>query len=327
MTITRGVSARRDSQPVRVVLCAILVAGYAAAQVDSTAITEPVLGLVFDAAAKNVRPLVGIPAASRVGGTLSGTPLTAAAISSPQAYALALEDGTGAALLVSQSGRQPLSGVRAGALQSVLSPGGTAAALYFADTGKASIFTGLPGAPMFVRDVTLDGPPTALAVSDDGVTLAAVVNLTAGQATVFSYSSDGSGQALAHDTAFPSLEFVPGGANLLIATQTAVYLYAAQGLQLLADQHDGIAGVVGAAPSDDGARVFIAMQSGQVAVRDVAAATQTLLSCSCQPAGLWRLRGRAVFRLNELGAAPLWVVDGDAPQPRILFVAMPIGGN
>jgi hypothetical protein len=175
--------------------------------------------------------------------------------------------------------------------------------------------------------VTLDGPASALAVSDDGATLAAVINPTAGQPTVFSYTSDGSGQALLHDTGFPSLEFVPGSNSFLIATPTAVYLYATQGLKLLADEHDGIAGVVGAAPSDDGARVFIAMQSGQVAVRDVAASTQTLLSCSCQPAGLWRLRGRAVFRLNELGAAPLWVVDGDAPQPRILFVAMPIGGN
>jgi hypothetical protein len=165
-------------------------------------------------------------------------------------------------------------------------------------------------------------------VSDDGGSLAAVISLGANQATVFSYSPDSAGQALLSDRLFPSLEFVPGGTALVMSTQSAVYLYQShQGLQLLTDQRDGVTNVVGAAASGDGTRVFIAMQSGQVAVRDLAASTQTLLSCSCQPAGMWRLRGKSVFRLNELGAGPLWVVDGDASAPRILFVAMPAGGN
>jgi hypothetical protein len=200
--------------------------------------------------------------------------------------------------------------------------------VYFNDTGKASILTGLPDAGQVLRDVTLDGAPSALAVSDDGTSLAAVVNLAANQGTVFSYPADGAGQALLSDRQFASLEFVPGGTTLLMATQSAVYLYQGrQGLQSLADQRDGLANVVGAAASGDGTRVFIGMQSGQVVVRDLAASTQTVLSCSCQPAGMWRLRGKAVFRLNELGAGPLWVVDGDAAAPRILFVAMPAGGN
>jgi len=313
----------------RMVLCALLLAGSAAAQMNSNAITQPVLGLVFDAQTQTIRALTGIPAASIVGGSIdAGTPLGAVAISSERAYALAVEVDSGAAVLVSQSGRQVLPGVRAGALRTALSPRGKAAALYFGDSGKALILTGLPDAPQILREVTLDGPPSMLAVSDDGAGLAAVVNLTGNDTTVFSYPPAGAGQALLHDPGFTSLEFVPGSATLLMATQTAVYLYqGSQGLQLLADQRDGLANVVGAGASGDGARVFIAMQSGQVAVRNLADATQTLLSCSCQPAGMWRLRGKAVFRLNELGAAPLWVVDGSAADPRILFVAMPAGGN
>ena len=311
----------------RIVLCALAVAGSAAAQSGSTAITAPVLGLVFDAGAQTVRPLMGIPAASQVGGTLNGTPLSAVAIASGQAYALALENGTGAALLVSQSGRQPLAGVRAGAQLAAVSPLGTAAALFYGDTGKASILTGLPDAPQVLREITLDGVPAAMAVSDDGAALAAAISLAANQSTVFWYSAGGAGQALLSDLLFPSLEFVPGGTSLVIATQTAVYLNQSQGLQLLADQRDGLANVVGAAASGDGKRVFIGMQSGQVAVRDLAASSQTLLTCSCQPAGLWRLRGNAVFRLNELGAGPLWVVEGDGAAPRFLFVAMPAGGS
>jgi hypothetical protein len=311
----------------RVVLCVLALAGSAAAQSGSTAITQPVVGLVFDAGAQTVRPLMGIPAATQLGGTLAGTPLSAVAIASGPAYALALENGTGAALLVSQSGRQALAGVRAGAQLAAVSPLGSAAALYYGDTGKASILTGLPDAPRVLREITLDGAPSAMSVSDDGAALAAAISLAANQSTVFSYPADGAGQALLSDTRFPSLEFVPGGTSLVVATQTAVYLYQSQGLQLLTDQRDGVTNVVGAAASGDGKRVFIAMQSGQVAVRDLAASTQTLLTCSCQPAGMWRLRGNAVFRLNELGAEPLWIVEGDGAAPRFLFVALPAGGS
>jgi hypothetical protein len=312
----------------RIVLCALLLAGSATAQSGSTTVTGPVLGLVFDAGGKTVRTLTGIPAASQLGGTLDGTPLSAVAIASGQAYAVALEDGTGAALLVSQAGRQALAGVRSGAQLAAVSERGTAAAVYFGDTGKASVLTGLPDAPQILRDVTLDGAPSAMAVSDDGTNVAAAISLAANQTTVFFYSADGAGQGLLSDRQFTSLAFVPGSTALLMATQSAVYLYQSrQGLQLLTDQRDGLTNVVGAAASSDGTRVFIGMQSGQVAVRDLAASTQTLLSCSCQPAGMWRLRGQAVFRLNELGAGPLWVVDGDAAAPRILFVAMPAGGT
>jgi hypothetical protein len=314
----------------RIVLCALLLAGSAAAQVNSNTITEPVLGLVVDAKAQTIRVLMGIPAASQVGGSMdTGTPLAAVSISSERAYALAVEQGTGAAVLVSQSGRNALTGVRAGALQTAVSPRGTAAALYFGDSGKALVLTGLPDAPQVLREVTLDGPPLVLAVSDDGASLAAVVaNPTGSDATVFSYAAAGAGQALLGDRRFSSLEFVPGSATLLMATETAVYLYqGSQGLQLLADQRDGIADLVGAAASSDGARVFIAMRSGLVAVRDLAAGTQKLLSCSCEPAGIWRLRGNAVFRLNELSAGPVWLVDGGTADPRILFVAMPAGDN
>src|ERR1017187_373459 len=312
----------------RIVLCALAVAGSAAAQSGSAAIAQPVLGLMFDAGAQTVRTLMGIPAAAQVGGTLDGTPLSAVAIASGPGYALALENGTGAALLVSQSGRQPLAGVRAGAQLVAVSPLGTAGALYYGDSGKASILTGLPDAPQTLREVTLDGTPSLMAVSDDGATLAAAISLSANESTVFSYSASGAGQALLSDRLFVSLEFVPGSTSLVMATQAAVYLYQnRQGLQLLTDQRDGVANVVGAAASGDGTRVFIGMQSGRVAVHDLATSTETLLTCSGQPAGLWRLRGKAVFRLNEPGGGPLWVVDGDGVAPRLLFVLMPAGGS
>src|SRR6266853_292306 len=74
----------------RIALCALLLAGSAAAQMKSNTITEPVLGAVFDGQTKTIRVLKGIPAASRVGNSMdTGSPLRAVAISSERAYALA----------------------------------------------------------------------------------------------------------------------------------------------------------------------------------------------------------------------------------------------
>jgi len=185
--------------------------GSAAAQANAATITAPVLGLVFDSgAAKRALP-DGYPGASWVDGALNGTPLSAVAISSQQAYALALEAGTGAAFLVSQSGQQPLAGVRAGAQLVSVSPGGTDAVAISLTRGRASILTGLPGAPQALVDVTLDGPPSGAGVSDDGNSLAAVISFAPTRPPVLLYSQGGAGQALLSDRQFPSLDFVPGG--------------------------------------------------------------------------------------------------------------------
>ena len=311
----------------KVALCTLLLAASAAAQSDSSSITEPVLGLVFDAQRQAIRSVMGIPAASRLGSSLdAGNNLRAVAISSERGYALAVEEATGAALLITPAGRQPLTGVRAGGTVIAAGPRGTSAAIYFADSGKVSILSGLPENPQVVREVTVDGPPTLLAVSDDGSALAAAVQFSETETSVFTYAADTAGQAVLRARRFVSLEYAPRTTALLMAQDNSVYLYQnRQGLQLVADQRDGLGNVVAASASLSGTRIFIAMRSGQVAIRDLTDDSQTLLSCACEPTGMWRLRGKAVFRLKGPDGGPIWLVDGDAAEPRIVFVAMPAG--
>jgi len=89
----------------------------------------------------------------------------------------------------------------------------------------------------------------------------------------------------------------------------------------LMDERDGIADAVAVAASGDGGRILVAMRSGKVAIRDARSGEMALVSCSCEPDGLARLRGSAAFRLNGFGDGPVWILDASGEQPRIVFVA------
>ena len=81
------------------------------------------------------------------------------------------------------------------------------------------------------------------------------------------------------------------------------------------------------AASTDGSRVFAATRAGEVVIRDLRSSMRTSVTCGCTPVALAPLRGNAVFRLNGMGDGPLWVIDGDSAEPRVLFVAAPAGGS
>jgi sugar lactone lactonase YvrE len=77
-----------------------------------------------------------------------------------------------------------------------------------------------------------------------------------------------------------------------------------------------IAGANGVAFSADGKKVFVARSSGGVAVFDLEAKSRTDVSCDCVPFGLTPMG--SLYRLNELGSGPLWLLD--PAGGRIVFV-------
>ncbi len=305
----------------KTVWMAFLLAATGAAQQPGT-LAGPVLGMVFHGGAGAVRPLLGVAGASRLGAALDSGPALAQAAAA-ETYALAVEADNGAALLISASGRSPLSGVPAGANRVVLSPRGTAAAFYFNQSQSAYIVNGLPGSPSVAAPVVTGSQPTLLAVSDDASTLLTVEQRGRDRMDLISYAGGQPPATLWFGPHIRDIEFNPGSLAALMVTPDSVALVSsASGTQVVASAQDGLAGVVAAAVSGDGAKVYIAMQSGQVVVRDLATKAQTTVSCACQPTTMARLRGNAVFRLNEIGgSAPLWLLDSDAAMPRILFVA------
>src|SRR5215813_12163810 len=125
-------------------ICVFAIAAAATAQSNSGAVGGPLLGVVFDAGQADIRSLTGIPGSAILGGPLdSGAALGQAAVSAA-GYAVAVEYDSGAAVLVTSSGRRPLAGIPTGAAVIVLSPRGSSAALYFKSTRTAYVVTGLP---------------------------------------------------------------------------------------------------------------------------------------------------------------------------------------
>jgi hypothetical protein len=302
-------------------ICVFLIAAAATAQSSPGAVGGPLLGIVFDPGVGGIRPLTGIPAAASLGGPLDAGAALAQAAVSAAGFAVAIESDSGTAVLVTSSGRQPLPGIPAGAAALALSPRGTSATLYFKSTRTAYVVTGLPDSPQAPRTVALDRQPMRLAVSDDGSALLAVERLTKSDAAVVLYRGSTPTQ-LRSGRGIAGVDFLPGSSDALIAESAAVYLISeAFGPQLIAGEGDGVTGVTAAAASADGARVMIAMQSGQVAIRDRNTNALSTVTCACSPTGLARLRGTGVFRLNEIDEGPLWLLDAGPGEPRLLFVA------
>src|SRR5260370_510514 len=130
----------------------------------------PVLGYVPDHG--RVRTVYGIPATAAVGAALEqDREFARIAISPPQDYALAVAVDSGEALVVRPGvPTSQVDGATGGADRIIMSPRGSAAALWFSSTSHLQIVKGLPLSPS-VQDVDagfLGAAPGALAVSDDG---------------------------------------------------------------------------------------------------------------------------------------------------------------
>src|SRR5579885_2257027 len=149
-------------------LIAVLAPWALHGQQPQALIAGPGFGFVYDEAARGLKPLLGNPAA--------------AVISPRQDYALAVTASDRGVVLVRLDGNSPqtssLSLLPASPDRLTLSPGGGAAALYYAAARNIQVITGLPDAPVFssVDAAALPGAPDVLAVSDDGQALLAGFN-------------------------------------------------------------------------------------------------------------------------------------------------------
>ena len=76
--------------------------------------------------------------------------------------------------------------------------------------------------------------------------------------------------------------------------------------------------VAGLGFSQDGARVFVTTAAAQPVIVIDLSGNRTSVACACSPTELAPM-GNA-FRLNELGAGPLWLADAGLSGPRTVFV-------
>ncbi|HUI76382.1 MAG TPA: hypothetical protein VLY24_00665 [Bryobacteraceae bacterium] len=293
-------------------------------QAQQGRVEGPISGYVFDSTAQGLRPIMGVPGAS-----LFGAPLNfGLAVSS--AYAAPRQD---AAFVVAADGSLHVFSLDRGAATEqsvpylanspervVFSPAGTAAAIYGA--GSIEVVTGLPGSATVSGGLDLPAgvAPDSLAISDDGSVILVSANKaielygsfadmgklmsTAGGAMV-AFSSGG------HDAAIND----PNGAGIVLYRD----LTGAGVSQVIAAPDSTITAASALAFSTDGKSLLLASSSGKsVTTIDLAAGARNAIACSCSPNTLARMGN--LFRLNDLGADPVWLLDTRANEPRIVFV-------
>jgi len=289
-------------------------------------IAAPVLGYFSDTAAQRLRSIQGIPGASVVGEALPAPGgASIVAISSERDFALGA-DGQAVTMVSLPSGATSvLPGATPGADRIVLSPGSKAAALYHSSGRTIEVLTGLPAAPNVARTVTTQGLPdlAAIAVSDDGQMLLAVPGATGRTVLLL-------------DNGFLELP-VPGNAAALAfrpQSQDAVVVTASRqiwlvhqggrgGYDLIGDGVNAVTDPVAAEYSSDGSRVFVANADGAVGVFDFAGGNPLVVTCSCSPTALVRLKGNSLFLLQDTSSAVMKVFDGGSAAPRVFFVPAP----
>ena len=309
-----------------------LVSPLAVAQQGQVA--GPISGYVFDRKALSLRPILGIAGASVFGDPVNfGLSPAAAFVAPAQDSAIVvaadrslhffkIAAGTASEISVNGVGLIP-EGV-------AFSPSGTAAALFAA--GRVQIVTGLPNAPvggptidargsqdssaLTVRPHPYRGMATEMfAVSDDGSLL------LVSDSSVRLLQAAGGQQTIMDSVAGALIAFAPATHNGVVAHPSGAGLVVLQdlgganGQQTVASATD-IASADGVAFSSDGSKLYVARSAGGVAVFDLTTKARTDVTCSCVPFGLTQMG--SLYRLNELGTGPLWLLD--PAGSRIVFV-------
>lgn len=291
-------------------------------------VTGPVAGYVFDETALVLRPVLGIPGAAVLGDPVGlGIDLSYAAVSprldsviavgaDRSFHVFTLNGGTASEISV--------NGVAVSPEQVVFSPAGTAAALYAGS--RIQVVTGLPAAPVSGSSFNLTGLLAlpggrghhaftgSLAVSDDGALV-----LVAQGAGVELFAAGGSRQIAAARNA--AVAFAPGTHDAAVAGIGLMLVKDAGGAaaQQVIATDDASQTAVGVSFSADGSKLYVASATAQgVAAFDLTAGTRSMVLCNCTPAGISGMGN--LYRLNEVGSAPLWLLDTTASGPRIVFV-------
>jgi hypothetical protein len=311
------------------ILSSVLLLMTATLLAQQGVVNGPIAGYVFDARTQSLRSIRGVPGAAQISDAVDfGAPITAAWTSPKLDSALVVTADGVPHIYRLDGGRASemhVDGLVAPA-RALFSPSGTALGLV--TPGSVRIFKGLPDAPVVTGTVELPTRPMAvaagpargklrspgsgpLAVSDDGLYL---LYGNGSAIEILPVAADSRKLTDAAENAIPV--FAPGGHDAAVIDAQAVSLFSdVAGAATVRRLLPGIAGVSGAAFSGEGKRLFVA--SASVVVIDAVSGDRNDIACNCHPSGLARMGSS--YRLNDLGAGPLWLFDA-AAEPRIVFV-------
>jgi hypothetical protein len=307
----------------------LVVAPWSAAAQTPALLSPPVLGYVFDSSTNQVRMMAGVPGAASLtagfawaGGAVAVSPLNTFGLAS--GAGLSLLDWSGSPLAV-----RTIDKLEEVPVQIAFSPSGRTAAAYYRAAARLRVWTGLPERAALLTDLEVFPPDVdkfAMAVSDDGQTVAALV---AGKLIRLDIGATVDGGA-----SYAAIAFRPGSRDLAVAdaANDRILLFTdmmtAGVAAPLAGADKGIAGPAALMFSRDGKRLVVANHSKESLWNmDLEKGTAAALDCACRPDGLYPAAGNAVFRLGESAKGNLSLYDGDSEEPRIVLVSAGVEGG
>lgn len=295
-------------------------------------IRGPMLGWVWDSRQESIRPVLGITGSSVLGkGIDLGAPVRHASISGSQEFAVYLAGENRSAMLVDlrsvDTPSRALEGIADGAIQTVLSPRGEAALFLYEDPKMIRVVRGLPAEPVLVREIDLsveglpvdpddEAHPLRWAVSDDGTLVALGYP---GQKQVLLIDESSNRVALPQELTAKSISFLEKSSSVLIAAGDGVYLV--QGAPANLEFRKVWETTASAATALEGGRILL-VDPAIESVVEVNADDGSLrvAQCPCSPTAIVRMSGSGVFRLNEVSADPLWLLEIQKSGLRTVFV-------
>jgi len=309
------------------------IAAGASGQDQSLSINGPILGFVQDSTGTAIQPILGVLGASLIGRPLDlGSEIHTAVISPKQNYALAVRTDTSELVMIWLDGRPaPLlsvDGVRAGADVVVISPIGTAAAIYKEDSKIVQSITGFADTTRVLSEIDVSDLPGRLqtmAISDDG-TLALLNFVSGDDAALWAVNSSGFRWLV--PAQHPSAaSFLANRHDALIADDGAQEVFLMRSIDQeaarmsVASFGDGFDAISGVAVSDDGSRVVVtSRKSENVTIVDLETTLSNAFPCHCSATGVRPLKGASVFRLSDPSDGPVALLDASASEPRIIVL-------
>lgn len=276
----------------------------------------PSLGFVYDEASASARPILGIVGSASFGPAIAVTQKHALLTPDYQ-YVMGVTADESAVSIrnLSSVDERVLPGSRAGAKSIVLSPKGTAAAVFYA--GRVQLFAGLPADPVVTADFEVAGAASIGAVSDDGK--AALIAQAEGNSTaLYTFDVDGNSRRLSTAAQITGLAYFSGSHNAVFSTNSELYKLGETGELNLISALEKPAGL---AISSDSKRVLVvSSELKSISMFDMDTGTSITAGCSCSPRALYPLASADVFRMTNGLDEPTWIVDASGTNLRVAFV-------
>jgi hypothetical protein len=294
-------------------------------------LATPVLGYVFDAADRGLKPIVGIPGNAMIGSPMDvAFPITRAQILPDNRHVIAASDAN-PELVVLHLESNPVSvnsiaDMPPGPDRIGLSPHGSAAAFYYGYSRTVFIVTGLPHAPIVSEKVDLSrftDPLKAIAINEAGNCLLLVYSERE-QDSIYSVPVGRGTRFLFSVVRLGAITFY-GDEDALVADSVANQLHAIRDVQgeatrvLLADSRDQVFQPVGIAVSNRNEIYVANAGSGTVVALEDDGGVLRVTECNCKVSGMRRLRD-SLFQLTGHPAEPIFLFEADTVQDRIFFV-------